>query len=282
MNKKQIRPGRYRCPDCGSGRGLAYYEDSTHCFSCGAHTPYDVSGGPPPARVDNNYKKAILELTDLSTLKTLPIKERGLTQETVAKYEVGILLDEATGQPKAHYYPCYAKGRNPERLGSFIRTLPKDFRHEPAGQGINHRAALFGQQAFPPGCAKYITVTEGALDAMSGYQMFGGKFPFVSVVNGADAAVQDFKRNLDYLESFERVYNCNDRDWEKKATSSTTLRPRSTTKQIAGSVPTLRNISGPRRCSIQINFLDTSITPIRQADLCREKIDSRLLSTKPG
>ena len=212
MTNKQIKPGRYRCSDCGSSDGLAYYEDHTYCFACGAHSFYKDTGGPPPTRISKTYQKAILTLTDMNKLKHLPIKDRGITQETVAKYDVGILLDEATGQPKEHHYPIYAKGRNPERLGSFIRILPKTFRHEPAGQGINNRSALFGQNVFEPGSAKYVTVTEGHLDAMAGYQMFGGKFPFLSVVNGADNAANDFKRNLEYLESFERVYICFDRD----------------------------------------------------------------------
>jgi twinkle protein len=47
---------------------------------------------------------------------------------------------------------------------------------------------------------------------MAGFNMFGKKYPFVSVNNGTGGAVDDIKRNLEYLESFEKVYLCFDRD----------------------------------------------------------------------
>jgi twinkle protein len=40
----------------------------------------------------------------------------------------------------------------------------------------------------------------------------GQKWPTVSIINGADSAEKEFKRNLEYLESFEKVYICMDRD----------------------------------------------------------------------
>ncbi len=71
---------------------------------------------------------------------------------------------------------------------------------------------LFGSDKFPAGSAKYITVTEGELDAMSVFQMTGSKWPCVSIRNGSSGAKKDFKEALEYLESFEHVVLCFDQD----------------------------------------------------------------------
>lgn len=211
MNKL-IRSGRHTCPSCDSDRGLAYYEDAAHCFSCGTHFSYDRGEIvlPPPSTTTYSDKQ-VKDLFDITKLQTLPIADRNISKDTVEKYGVGIEMSE-TGQPAAHYYPIYETGNNPKQLGHFIRQLPKNFRHEPAGMGIHEKAGLFGQNLFPPGSSKALTVTEGHTDAMAAFEMMGSKYASVSVVNGADNATKDFKRNLEYLESFEKVYICFDRD----------------------------------------------------------------------
>jgi twinkle protein len=102
-------------------------------------------------------------------------------------------------------------GDNPERMGYAIRLLPKTFTLSQAGMPLK-RAALFGQHLYPKGCSKFITITEGREDALAAYEMMDSKWPVVSVTMGADNAVNDIKRNLEYLESFERVYLCFDAD----------------------------------------------------------------------
>lgn len=69
---------------------------------------------------------------------------------------------------------------------------------------------LFGQDRFPAGASKSITIYEGALDAMSGYQMMGG-WPAVSV-RSASSAKKDCADNWDYLNSFEEIYLALDDD----------------------------------------------------------------------
>lgn len=71
---------------------------------------------------------------------------------------------------------------------------------------------MFGQQLFPAGSAKSITVTEGEYDAMSAFEMTGSRWPCISVLNGTGSAVQDFKNNYEYLNSFENIVLSFDND----------------------------------------------------------------------
>jgi twinkle protein len=64
---------------------------------------------------------------------------------------------------------------------------------------------------FPAASSKYITITEGELDAASVYQMLGRGYPVVSV-RSSSSARGDCERVRDYLNSFERIYLCFDGD----------------------------------------------------------------------
>lgn len=211
-NQVLIKQGRHLCETCGSSDGLAYYEEASHCFSCGEHKFYDTDHRKPTSDTTKTKTVEDIVLFDTSELKTLPLTDRGISLDVAEKYGVMQRLNPTTGQPMSHFYPMYDRGMNGKQLGWFIRDLPKQFRVDPAGSGYDHKCGLFGQNIFPAGCAKAITITEGCCDAMAGFQMFGSKYPFVSVPMGADTGERDVKRNLEYLESFERVYICFDRD----------------------------------------------------------------------
>ena len=62
------------------------------------------------------------------------------------------------------------------------------------------------------GNQKMITITEGELDAMSVSKVQGNKWPVVSVPSGAKSAKKYIKKNLEYLESFEKVVLMFDND----------------------------------------------------------------------
>ena len=90
---------------------------------------------------------------------------------------------------------------------------------------------LFGQNLFRPG-GKFVTITEGELDCLSTYEMFGSRWPAVSVNNGAHC-VANVKANLTWLDSFETVIICFDNDEDGREAS----------KKIAP-------ILGPNKCKI--------------------------------
>lgn len=76
---------------------------------------------------------------------------------------------------------------------------------------------LFGQDIFPAG-GKYITVTEGYEDAMAVNQMFGGKYPAVSI-DGVDWADKDIKNAFEYLNSFDTIVFAFDNDEQGRKAS---------------------------------------------------------------
>ena len=107
------------------------------------------------------------------TVKSIP--DRGITQQTCEKFGV-------TQDGEHHYYP-YADGQGSIVAAKRRRVADKSFNI----QGSFNSALLFGQQLFHSG-GKYVTVYEGELDALAGYQLTGSQWPSVSIRNGAQGA----------------------------------------------------------------------------------------------
>ena len=74
---------------------------------------------------------------------------------------------------------------------------------------------LFGMNLFPAGCSRKVTITEGEMDAMSGWQMLydGSKYtmPFVSVP-GATPSGKLWDNCKDWLDSFKEIILSVDND----------------------------------------------------------------------
>ena len=62
------------------------------------------------------------------------------------------------------------------------------------------------------GKGKYITITEGELDALSVSEIFENKWDVVSLRSGASAAAKEIKEQLEWLEGYENVVLCFDGD----------------------------------------------------------------------
>lgn len=204
---------RYKqpCPDCGSSDALTDYGPRTKCYSCGllkfkdSLISNDVVFEKPTknASPDPHANRVITELPEEFHM----LKDRGISMEAARKY--GIRYSE-TGK-WVHAYPFYKKGKH---VATQYRAQgKKDFWFEGSPTG----AQLFGQQAFPAGCAKYVTIVEGACDAAAAYEMLG--HPVVAVFS-AESARKEVVANYEYLNSFEKVIVCLDRD-EAKVDPST-------------------------------------------------------------
>lgn len=136
--------------------------------------------------------------------------ERGLTKETINKYKVRV-----GGENDNFAAKCPRFDLNGNHVGNKVRSQKgaKDrkkgapFYFEGDKQSMS---PLFGQQLFPEG-GKYITVTEGYEDAMAVHQMFGGRYPAVSI-DGVEFAARDFKNAFEYLNSFDNIVICFDND----------------------------------------------------------------------
>jgi twinkle protein len=136
--------------------------------------------------------------------------ERGLNRDTIAKYKVWVGTendDFAAKCPRFDSNGRHVANKVRVQKGEKDRTKGAPFYFEG-----NKDAALplFGQQLFPPG-GRFITVTEGYEDAMAVHQMFGGKYPAVSVDSAASAAT-DCKKAFEYLNSFDTIVLCFDND----------------------------------------------------------------------
>lgn len=215
MKKKDSKFLKHvKCEHCGSSDANSLYDDGhQYCFACQTYVPGDEDEDlydTVKDRQRSKHKAVRVSLDDLDepvkifnmntenvTYKAIP--ERGITRATCEKYGVA-----ATDEK--HVYPYYdADGK---AIAQKVRFVDKK---EFAASGNFKEAVLFGQQLHLPG-GKYITVTEGELDALAAFQMTGSQWAVVSIKNGASAALKDCKAQFEYLDSFENIVICFDND----------------------------------------------------------------------
>lgn len=179
------------CQSCGSSDGVYPHADGDFCYVCKTKTFNDEE--------DTQMQ------THLSAVKPLPpvtgvpsaIPSRGLTKAVAEKYRA------LTSHGKVNLiYTLEGKPTGFKERGIQEKTFKFNG---------NAKADLFGQSAFSKG-GKSVTITEGEFDAMAAYQMLFMTEPCVSVINGASGAVQDCKRNYEWLDSFDKINVCFDSD----------------------------------------------------------------------
>ena len=189
------------CPECGSKDNLARYSTGQgYCFGC---SYWEAPTGE--GRVEAKITTEVTSKMELFTGNSGAIVDRGINADVVKKYGVTLQYGE-DGLIKKHCYPYH--NVDGEHIGNKVRTTDtKDFMYD----GNSKDVGLFGENVFKGG-GKYITVCEGELDAMSVHQMFGNKYASVSLRTGSKGAKNDIKRSLEYLESFDAVVLCFDKD----------------------------------------------------------------------
>ncbi len=136
------------------------------------------------------------KLTAVKTIRPVPseftaLVDRRISAATAKKYGVTAIQDEAN--EVKHVYPYYTRD-GVHIANKLRRRSTKGFLWE----GESGHASLFGQQVFPAGSAKAITLVEGECDAMAAYEMQGSRFPVVSVKNAATAP-RDCAENFEVL-----------------------------------------------------------------------------------
>ena len=188
------------CSECGSSDAMAWYSDGHGvCFSC---KNYD-KGNPEKEPEDIMPHVNVTSLTDV--FRAIP--KRGLPQEAIAKYKIDVCMDKTSSV--GHRYP-YFKGE--QHVANKVRKRNvKEFYWE---GNYNDATELFGQAYFPSG-GKYITIVEGELDAASAWFLLGSRYPVVSV-KSASSAVADCRLSFEYLNSFDEIVVCFDRDSAKE------------------------------------------------------------------
>jgi len=185
------------CPACGSSDAYATNSNgSGKCFSCGKFLP-----GKGDTTVDRSDTATIS-----SYLASPPANWRGLSESTCRRYGVQWELDSNSNPIKA-IFPTKDFRTKARYLGD---DVPHDRRWVWL-KGEGKTRGVYGKEHFEKGCAPSITVTEGQLDALSVYQMFGSKYPAVSIQSSASAK-SDLTEDFDYINSFKKIYFCFDND----------------------------------------------------------------------
>lgn len=123
---------------------------------------------------------------------------RGVQKEAFAFYDVKTKID-SEGRPVEIGF------RYPNDSYKIRKLNGKEF----YTRGDINKAGLFGRNKFAAGSHKYVTITEGELDALSLWQVL--RNPVVSV-QSSGTAHRDCSADRAWLNSFERVYLAFDAD----------------------------------------------------------------------
>ncbi len=180
------------CSACGSSDGNALYDDGhSFCFVCQAYTP---------GNSDEPRKERRLDDVRFLTGEPQALAKRGLHEDTCRKYGYLVSRDDTGPVQVANY-----RDQTGSLVGQKVRRPGKDFY-------VNGKlTGLYGQHLFPD-TGRRVVVTEGELDALSVSQVFGNKWPAVSVPNGAQGALKAIRTALEWLSGYEEVVLCFDMD----------------------------------------------------------------------
>jgi len=191
------------CPDCSSSDACATYDDGhTYCFSCEKHTQSDSDSSWVPQMKPAPKPKPVSSNSSLLPCYFDALVTRKISEETCRKWGYG--KGEMGGERVQVATYCDDDG-NP--VAQKVRFKSKDFRIV----GDPNKMHLYGQHLWRDG-GRMVVVTEGELDALSVSQVYGNKYPVVSVPNGAQSAKRAVLKSLDWLERFESVVFCFDND----------------------------------------------------------------------
>lgn len=183
------------CDECGSSDANSLFSDGhEYCFSCERYKPPSGEArGERRVTDQKEFKPVQGEYKDLA--------KRGIREDTCKflDYRVGRFGDK----------PCqianyYEDGRI---VSQKIRFPGKDF----TVNGKNKSHMLFGEQRFKEG-GRRLVITEGEIDALSVSQVFGNKWPVVSVPNGAQGADKSIAKRIEFVEKFDKVIFAFDMD----------------------------------------------------------------------
>lgn len=178
------------CPKCDSSDAYAIDDKGWgKCFSCGANIP-----------PDNNEESRVIPMPQRSSSTAAPVKPQSIVYRALTDRKIHVNTCEFYGVGYQGTDLVFPFGENNEAYKVRVNG-EKKFRIDGDFQSATQ---LFGQTRFSAG-GKLLLITEGELDAMSAYQMLGGKGCVVSVRNGAQSALKDIKANYDYVDSFESV-----------------------------------------------------------------------------
>ena len=226
------------CPECGSRDNLARYASGRgHCHGCGHNEFPADDGGPSPRQSPRNrmsktcdYSPIDGELGGDSLTTAYGINTQTRRETGISLVSMGVThLD--TAYPRK---PCVAFDyRLPtgELWGQKVRyKLPDDAEDDPGGKTFRFPhakgcgpAPLWLMHKWGTGSdRRSLVVWEGEGDCAAYYQVTGGKYPCVSLPNGAKSAEEGLKAHYEWIDQFDKIVLVFDadetgREWAKKA-----------------------------------------------------------------
>ncbi|UOF79339.1 DNA directed DNA polymerase [Caudoviricetes sp.] len=216
------------CEECGSKDAVGVYQRDDgefygNCFSCNKYVVDPYKNNQEVLSKEEEEDKIIAE-PSYNKLVT-----RGISKEVCEQYSVKSCLD-TNGSDVYHYYPHYSKSGDKSVCERHVPT--KKFRWINGSKDLQ----FFGQQLAGSG-GKMIIVTEGVCDCLAAKEMLlacGKNYRVVSIVNGAQAALKDFKNNFEWINSFENIFLAFDQDepGQKASVAVSNLFPPNKVKNI--------------------------------------------------
>ena len=183
------------CDKCGSSDARAVYSNGTsYCFSCGGWQK-DADGDYTPT-----YNGAQMSLL---TYEYKDIAKRNIPESIARKFNYGYGADSSGATVQiANYY-------NDEKkiVGQKLRYPTKDFKFV----GDAKASTMFGMQLWS-NTGKKLVITEGEIDALSYATATDGKYPVISLKNGANSAKKEIAEHIDWINGYEEVFVWFDND----------------------------------------------------------------------
>lgn len=181
------------CPDCGSSDGLAVYTGGTgHCFVCtGSFRGLDgeQQGGHVVEFKNEHFEELV----------PIEAKVREITAKAFKQYSYG---RNAKGTHTINHY-----NKDGTLVAQKFRYADKTFKW----LGNAKEAVPFGMNLWRSG-GKKIYITEGEIDCLSIATATDGRYPVISINNGAQAAKKDLAKHVEYLNSYDEIVICFDND----------------------------------------------------------------------
>lgn len=219
------------CPACGSSDALGVYTDGHgYCFACDTHFSESALQGAVDDAGDlleernrtsrkSRNNKGPQDRDDLQKffgpLRVSAIPARSISEEACRHFGYStarVVSPKSKHKGELVHVAPYHDPRSGEVVAYKCRTKAKEF----FAVGDLKRGGLFGH-APSQGKGKRLVITEGEIDCLSVWQALGGRWPVVSLKNGADKetgqkVARELANSLDYLDGFEEIVLCFDQD----------------------------------------------------------------------
>lgn len=180
------------CENCGSSDANSLYTDGHQfCFACDEYVPGDGGEGRP--RSAPKVADGCLEFQK-SEGKFMDFPNRGLLKDICKKYGYWVGKTNGVVYQIANYY-----SEDGTLVGQKLRDKDKNFK----AKGEMGKDLLFGRHLWNGG--KKIVITEGEIDCLTVAQLQGGKYPVVSIPQGAKSAKACIAANYEYLDQFDEI-----------------------------------------------------------------------------